>query len=253
MRAQTVRDRQGAVLALLVFALVVPLYGLPPVTAEPVAVPPPPLPVAAASTTTSPSVLHEISAGAPSTRAVALTFDDGPDPRWTPRVLDLLTRYDAVATFCLVGENSDRHEDVVRQVVEAGMRLCNHTRTHDLELPTRPDATLAREVVDTRSDLASRSGARVPYFRAPGGNWVDRVAGLAAEHGMRPLGWSVDSGDWRTPDAAQIVRRVQEQIHPGAIVLLHDGGGQRDQTVAALEQLLPWLVENCYAFTFPTP
>jgi peptidoglycan-N-acetylglucosamine deacetylase len=196
-------------------------------------------------------VLTEVAGGPPTARTVALTFDDGPDPRWTPEVLDLLARYDAVATFCVVGEQVERHEDLVRRVVDAGMRLCNHSHSHDTGLGGRTADVVRREVAGTRADLVAVAGAPVPYFRAPGGNWSGTVAELSAEHGMRPLGWSVDSRDWKQPGTAEILRRVQRQMHPGAVVLLHDGGGRRGQTVAALAELLPWLVRNCYAFTFP--
>jgi peptidoglycan/xylan/chitin deacetylase (PgdA/CDA1 family) len=184
---------------------------------------------------------------------VALTFDDGPDPRWTPQVLDLLAEHGAVATFCVVGEKAAKHPELVRRVVEAGMRLCDHSHTHDDQLPTRSVERMTEEILDTHRDLVDLAAVPVPYFRAPGGNWSDPMLQMAADAAMQPLGWSVDPRDWRKPGAAAIVAAVQDQVHPGAIVLLHDGGGQRGQTVAALEQLLPWLTAQGYAFGFPTP
>jgi peptidoglycan/xylan/chitin deacetylase (PgdA/CDA1 family) len=260
------RDLPGVYLAVLVFGLVAPLLPVPPAPPRaPVAVPaaPPepaaPPPVRVELVTPGPvvpraEVLNRLTDG----RTVALTFDDGPDPRWTPRVLAVLQRHGAVATFCMVGHRAAEHEALVEQVVDAGMRLCDHSRTHDDQLPDREQARIADEVVGAGADLsAAAGGAPVEWFRAPGGNWSPEVAGLAADHGMQPLGWNVDPRDWERPDAAAIVAAVQQQLREqapdGAIVLLHDGGGPRGETVAALEQLIPWLAAQGYRFGFPVP
>lgn len=251
MRRQKKRDVQASVIAVLAYGLLVHVYP-PAVTATP------PIqhhvvqgPVTAVAAV--PSTILSAVQPAAGTRTIALTFDDGPDARWTPLVLDLLARHNAVATFCVVGQNASRHQDLVHRTVAAGMRLCNHTHSHDDQVTTRPAEALNHEVVATQSELAALAGAPVPYFRAPGGVWSQPLQTMAAEHGMRPLGWNVDSRDWQQPGVDQIVRAVQNQVHPGAVVLLHDGGGRRDQTVVALEQVLPWLVAHCYGFGFPTP
>lgn len=242
----------GIWLAALVLGLVAPLA---PATLrpEPAVARPAPAPVylPPAAVNPRPAVLNETRNRPAGTRTVALTFDDGPDPHWTPRVLELLARHRAVATFCLVGDMTDGREQLVRQIVAAGMRLCAHSRTHDLELPARPSAQIIDEVVAVQTELATTSATDIAYFRAPGGNWSPEIVHLAAAHGMQPLGWSVDTFDWRRPGAGAIVAAVTEQVRPGAIVLLHDGGGNREQTIAALERLLPWLVEQGYLFTFP--
>ena len=186
-------------------------------------------------------------------RVVALTFDDGPHPEHTPRVLDLLAEYDAVATFCMVGSQARRHPNLVRDVVDAGMRLCNHTVRHDSRLARRPLPAIDRELVQASDDLHAAAGDDVPigYFRAPGGNWSRPLERTAARHGMRPLGWTVDPRDWSRPGTAKIVAAVRRGVRPGSVILLHDGGGERDQTVAALEKLLPWLTGAGYRFDFP--
>lgn len=219
-------------------------------------VPPAPVPLAqapVASVIARPEVLTERSGGEVPGRAVALTFDDGPDPRWTPQVLALLRRHGVVATFCIVTEKLPGNEHLIREIVEAGMRLCNHTRTHHGDLPARGARQRADEIDGARADIAAVTDAPVLYFRAPEGNWSDAVAGLAARRGMQPLGWSVDPRDWRQPGTRAIVSAVQQQVRPGAVVLLHDGGGRREQTVAALAELLPWLAANGYRCDFPTP
>lgn len=242
------RELPGIYLAVLVLAMTGPFLPGTRVPILPVPVTAP-APVAAVG----PALLTAVLAERPGDRVVALTFDDGPDPHWTPRVLDLLRRHGAVATFCVVGSQVARHEDLVRAVAAAGMRLCDHSRSHDEQLSTRPPAQIAGEIVGTRDAIWAAADVHVGYFRAPGGYWSPELQRIAAENRMQPLGWSVDPRDWRQPGAAAIVETVQQQVRPGAVVLLHDGGGPRGQTVEALEQLLPWLIAQGYRFGFPTP
>ncbi|MDQ0380588.1 polysaccharide deacetylase family protein [Amycolatopsis thermophila] len=186
-------------------------------------------------------------------RFVALTFDDGPDPAYTPQILDLLAQHGAVATFCMVGTQVRRHPELVAQVVRRGMRLCDHTVSHDEQLARRNEARISADITGAQADLrlAADGDVAVPYFRAPGGNWSETITTIASRAGMTPLGWSVDSRDWTLPGAPAIVATVEQAVQPGAVILLHDGGGQRGQTVDALAELLPWLVGQGYQFDFP--
>jgi peptidoglycan/xylan/chitin deacetylase (PgdA/CDA1 family) len=260
------RELPSIYLAVLVFGLVAPLLpplGPPavPITAPAVAPAPPPEPlpvqvqlVAPAPVVPRAALLNRLA----DSHTVALTFDDGPDPRWTPQILAILKRHGAVATFCMVSRNVAGQEALVRQLVDAGMRLCDHSHTHDELLPERDPERIADEVVGAGRTLsAAGAGAPVEWFRAPGGNWSTEVAELSAEHGMQPLSWNVDPRDWERPGADAIVAAVQQQIDQqapdGPIVLLHDGGGSREQTVEALEKLIPWLAEQGYRFGFPVP
>ena len=157
-----------------------------------------------------------------------------PDPRWTPKILAILKQHGAVATFCMVSRNVAGQEALVRQLVDAGMRLCDHSHTHDELLPERDPERIADEVVGAGRTLSTAAaGAPVEWFRAPGGNWSTEVAELSAEHGMQPLSWNVDPRDWERPGADAIVAAVQQQIAQqapdGPIVLLHDGGGPRSR------------------------
>lgn len=262
------RELPSIYLAVLAFGLVVPL--LPPLAMPDVPVTAPLLAPEAAPEPPPPPVQVQLVAPGPvvpraallnklaDTHTIALTFDDGPDPRWTPKILETLKRHGAVATFCMVSKNAAGHEELVKQVVDAGMRLCDHSRTHDEQLPERDPARIDDEVVGAQNTLsAAAGGTSVEWFRAPGGNWSTEVATLSVEHGMQPLSWNVDPRDWERPGAAAIVAAVQQQIRQqapdGPIVLLHDGGGPRDQTVDALEQLIPWLAEQGYRFGFPVP
>jgi peptidoglycan/xylan/chitin deacetylase (PgdA/CDA1 family) len=259
------RELPSIYLAVLVFGLVVPL--LPPLEAPtlpstaPVvaAAPPEPLPVqvqlaAPAPVVPTAKLLNKLA----DSHTVALTFDDGPDPRFTPQILAILQRHGAVATFCMVSRNVTGQEALVRQIVAAGMRICDHSHTHDELIPDRDPERITEEVVGAGRTLSAAAGdAPVEWFRAPGGNWSTEVAELSAQHGMQPLSWNIDPRDWERPGADAIVAAVQQQIRQqapdGPIVLLHDGGGSREQTVEALEKLIPWLVEQGYRFGFPVP
>lgn len=209
--------------------------------------------VVTATGTPDPGPSDLIRATAQAGKFVALTFDDGPDPVYTPQILDALSRAGAVATFCMVGANVTRHPELVRAVLARGMRLCDHTVSHDEDLSKRSEQRVTAEIAGCWSDLQVAAGADVPvpYFRAPGGSWSDLMREVAARQAMKPLSWSVDARDWTLPGTAQIVATVQQAVKPGAVVLLHDGGGRREQTVEALNQLLPWLVAQGYRFDFP--
>ena len=105
----------------------------------------------------------------------------------------------------------------MKQVVAAGNRLCDHSRTHDEQLPDRTPRQITDEVVGAQGDLPrGAGGAPVEWFRAPGGNWSTESPTLSAEHGMQPLGWNVDPRDWERPGAAAIVAAVQQQIRQQA-------------------------------------
>lgn len=183
------------------------------------------------------------------TAQVALTFDDGPHPQWTPLVLDELARHGVPATFCLVGEQVEGREDLVRRIHAEGHRLCNHTESHDYGLPARDPSEITAQVEGMTSRLRGIvPDARVTAFRAPGGRFAPAVVDVAEAQGLDPWGWSVDPRDWGSTDPEQIVRDVLDGVGPGAVVLLHDGGGDRSATVRALAELVPLLQSVGYEF-----
>jgi peptidoglycan/xylan/chitin deacetylase (PgdA/CDA1 family)/uncharacterized protein YraI len=189
------------------------------------------------------------------TQPVYITFDDGPDPTWTPRVMDVLSRYGARGTFFMVGQEVAAHPEVVRQVVKAGDYAADHTWNHE-SLDGVSQQEFAQSVESTRdvimqtaSDLFTLDGT-VAYVRPPYGETDESTRAYAADLGMSVVMWDVDPMDWREPGAQQIASYVLDNVYPGAIVLLHDGGGDRSQTVAALETILPGLAAKGY--TFPT-
>ncbi|MFE7191635.1 polysaccharide deacetylase family protein [Kitasatospora sp. NPDC057541] len=186
----------------------------------------------------------------PGHKVVALTIDDGPDPRHTPTVLALLEQYGIRATFFLIGENAVEHPDLVREIAARGHHIANHTWTHP-DLRSLSEGKV-RDELERTSDLLHRTTGKVPtWFRAPGGDWSSTALRVSAEMGMRPMAWSVDPRDWARPGTGVITDRVLKDVRPGSIVLNHDGGGDRSQTVAALKAYLPVLIDSGYYFTAP--
>ncbi|MGH3736095.1 MAG: polysaccharide deacetylase family protein [Micromonosporaceae bacterium] len=176
---------------------------------------------------------------------VGLTFDDGPHPVWTPKILKLLRGARVKATFCLVGVEAQRHPKLVQAIVRDGHTLCNHSWDHDLRLGGRTAAQVRSNLVRTnRAILRAVPGARIGYFRQPGGVWTARSVSVARAMGMTTLHWSVDPQDWRKPPAKKIIHSVLHHTRKGGIVLLHDGGGDRATTYAALRTLLPTLTRR---------
>lgn len=165
-------------------------------------------------------------------------------------MLALLRANGIRATFCLVGTQVRAHPELVRQIAADGHALCDHTESHDIHLPSRSAAGVRAEVGDGYDDIVAAAGARPAYFRAPGGNWSPAILAAADRLGMVPLGWAVDPRDWARPGTASIAATVGG-APGGSIVLVHDGGGDRSQTVAALRTALPAL--QARGLTFVTP
>lgn len=212
-----------------------------PTAASPSAAPPSPRPTAKPKPllrpkpTTLPAGLRR----ATGVRAVALTFDDGPDPAWTPKVLDQLRGARVKATFCLVGTEVRKHPELVVRIVREGHQLCNHSWQHDFDLGRRPLADIRADLIRTNEAIqAVVPGAKVPFYRQPGGRWTPEVVAVARKLGMRSLHWSVDPQDWAKPTAATLAKRVVRGARPGAIVLMHDGGGDRSHTLAACPHVI---------------
>jgi peptidoglycan-N-acetylglucosamine deacetylase len=183
---------------------------------------------------------------------VALTFDDGPDPTYTPVTLDLLRRYDVKATFCLVGVNVRAFPALVRRIAAEGHTLCNHSWSHDTAMGRRSAASIRDDL--ERTNAAIRTvvpGAKVSYYRQPGGNWTASIVAVARELGMTSLHWAVDPQDWRRPGAGSIVSTVNAGTARGSIVLLHDAGGDRRGTVTALRSILPNLTRRFQLMALP--
>ena len=189
-----------------------------------------------------------------SARPVALTFDDGPSPQWTPLILQALSAAHVHATFCLIGRQAQQYPALVKAIVAGGHTLCNHTWDHDELLNHRNEARIVKEMTKAQAAITEASGGVAPrFFRAPGGAWSGQVELLARRLHLTPLTWTVDPRDWARPGTAHIVGVVMATVRPGSIVLLHDGGGDRGQTLAALRYFLARLPAYKYRFQVPQP
>jgi peptidoglycan/xylan/chitin deacetylase (PgdA/CDA1 family) len=188
---------------------------------------------------------------------VALTFDDGPDPVQTPKLLDLLAEHGVKATFCLVGRNVVAHPELVRRIAAAGHTLCNHTWQHSLTLGRQKPAAILSDLQRTNNAIRQAvPGAQIKYMRAPGGNFTKRFVAVAAGLGMTSIYWQVDPRDWDHPDGetdaahvAKVVDAVRQRVRKGAIVLSHDY--RQPDTITAYEQLIPWLQDRFKLIALP--
>jgi peptidoglycan/xylan/chitin deacetylase (PgdA/CDA1 family) len=178
---------------------------------------------------------------------LALTIDDGPSPVYTPQILQILDRYQITASFSMVGENVGYYPGVARDVAAAGHVIVNHTWDHaDL---SRMTTTRARTEIARASDaIESAVGAPPTAFRAPYGAWSRAVLEYCAREHLMPLDWSVDPRDWARPGTRAIIRNILANARTGSIILEHDGGGDRSQTVAALKVVIPRLLDEGYRF-----
>jgi len=186
-------------------------------------------------------VAYHPAAGAAGPLAVALTFDDGPWPHTTQQMLTILAQRQAPATFFVVGRQVERYPELVRREVAAGMALGSHSYSHPQPFDRLPVARIRDEITRGRRTLVPL-GIHPVAFRPPGGAASPAVTAAAQEFGDRTVLWSVDSADWQPGVTAnQLVQRVLAAARPGAIVLLHDGGGNRSATVAALPAIIDGL------------
>ncbi|MFD0683560.1 polysaccharide deacetylase family protein [Actinomadura fibrosa] len=178
---------------------------------------------------------------------IALTIDDGPSPLWTPRVLDLLAEERIRATFFVIGEQVKEFPKLTRRIADAGHQICNHTMTHPISIAGMPRKRVKKEIVEAHDLIADVTGVVPQFFRSPGGAWSKNVLELTAEHGMLPIDWAVDPRDWARPGVGHI-RRTLLDAKAGNIMLCHDGGGDRSQTLKALESVIPKMKKRGLAF-----
>ncbi|WP_042433071.1 polysaccharide deacetylase family protein [Streptacidiphilus anmyonensis] len=174
---------------------------------------------------------------------VALTFDDGPDPVHTRRVLEILERYGARATFFCVGHHVAALPDEVRRIAAAGHEVGNHSWSH----PFLPDLTpdeLREQIDRTTEAVAAVTGAAPTRFRPPYGALTPEVLAVLERHPATLTMWDVDSRDWTRPGPERIAATVLGAAGPGSVVLMHEGAGDRGQTVRALPSILEGLLER---------
>ncbi len=187
-------------------------------------------------------------------KLIALTFDDGPWPESTAQILDILKANGAKATFFTLGNRIDGLQDVVKRAYDEGNQICTHSWDHaagsgqGVNLGYMTDQEQLDEFTKGYEAITAVTGAEASkVIRVPGGNLNENTARLLSTLATFEIGWNIDTRDWEKPGVQAIVSNIM-QVQPGYIVLMHDGGGDRSQTVEALRQALPLLKEQGYQF-----
>ncbi|MGG1553973.1 polysaccharide deacetylase family protein [Paenibacillus ferrarius] len=180
-------------------------------------------------------------------KVIALTFDDGPHPRYTPEILDLLKQYHAKATFFVVGNKIKLYPDVLKREVSEGHEIANHTYSHAY-LSKRTN--MKTEIKKAEDVIYNVAGIRCQLFRPPGGFYNESLVSIVKQEGYKMIMWSwhLDTKDWSTPGVDKIVNKVLNNSRNGDIVLFHDYVEGRTQTIEALKRILPELEKRGYRF-----
>ncbi|SOD84542.1 bifunctional polysaccharide deacetylase/glycosyltransferase family 2 protein [Streptomyces sp. Ag109_G2-15] len=188
-------------------------------------------------------------------KTIALTFDDGPNPTWTPQVLAILRKYDVPGTFFLVGSMVSRYPGIVKTMVQQGNEVGIHTFTH-VDLSYQSDARVSREMEQTQLALAGAAGITTTLFRAPYSSETDAIDNYSwpvykklGQDGYTSVFVDTDSDDWKKPGVSKIVKWATPKGTKGASVLFHDAGGERSQTIKALPQYIEMMKAKGYTFT----
>ncbi len=180
-------------------------------------------------------------------RIVALTFDDGPHPRYTQAILDLLGEYGAKATFFVIGKNLEYYGDAAKRAVREGHEIGNHTYSHPT-LPSLSRKALEEELLRNEEVIEEVLGVLPTVFRPPEGSCTAAVVEVAKKHGSPLVLWSIDTRDWAGVNTKKIVSEVLGKVRPGSIILFHDYTVGNCHTVDALKEILPQLCAAGYRF-----
>ena len=196
------------------------------------------------------ALAHHFSTGCTSGHEIALTFDDGPNPPYTQQVLDILSAYDARATFFVEGAAAEAHLELVRQEVDMGMTIGSHSYSHAENLAQMGSDDFEQDLKQAEAVLGPILCRKLDLYRAPYGKTSAVMLAELRRAGYVSIGWDIDSRDWDgSTTTDQIVEDVLSQAHPGGIILLHDGSAgegnpDRTATVAALPRIIEGLRER---------
>jgi peptidoglycan/xylan/chitin deacetylase (PgdA/CDA1 family) len=187
----------------------------------------------------------------PGVNAVALTFDDGPDPVFTPRLLEILAREKVTATFFVVGERARANQDLLREIDRQGHLIGNHSFSHAWNINFALHEGLAREINDCNDAIDAAIAKRPQFYRAPHGFKNPALGDVLAKQAMTCVGWQVRGFDAVRSDASAIARRMVLKARPGGILLLHDGAGlQGTRDRSATVEALPMIIHGLRARGF---
>jgi peptidoglycan/xylan/chitin deacetylase (PgdA/CDA1 family) len=179
---------------------------------------------------------------------VALTFDDGPNPIYTPQILAILKKYNVKATFFMVGMNAKHYPEVVKQVLAEGHAINSHSQTHPM-LTHLNDAQLTNEIAMPSAIIHNITGKKPLCLRYPYGASNEHVRATIREHGMTPVPMGFNSFDYDRPGVDKIVNWVLKNSYSKQVILLHDGFDKREQTVAALPRIIEGIKQKGLGFS----
>ena len=185
---------------------------------------------------------RKISRGNPNDKAIALTFDDGPHPKWTPQLLALLKNYNVKVTFFVVGKMAERYPNLITAEQDAGHLLANHTY-HHVNLKKLTDEEIRIEFLACSDVLEAITHKRPMFCRPPGGDYDSEVIEAAADVGLTTVLWTDDPKDYMKPDETTLKERILKRIGNGGIILLHDG-------IPQTYDILPIIIEDLRARGF---
>ena len=202
---------------------------------------------------TGASKAQHLSFGCREGHRIALTFDDGPNSPYTEQILDILQSHGVTATFFDEGQAAESNPALVRRELALGMAVGSHSYAHGTDLPTLTRADFAIDLQEAEASLTPVLGYKPALYRAPYGHTSQNMLDELHAEGYVSIGWDVDSTDWSGATVDAVVSSVLDQVHPGAIVLMHDGGlgggnANRSTTIAALPRIIDGLRERGYAF-----
>lgn len=187
-------------------------------------------------------------------KVVALTFDDGPSPIWTPQILDALKAVNVKATFFMLGMHVQRYPEIARRVADEGHEIGNHTYDHHGLIYYKPEE-LNRQIKDTERVILNVTGEKTKYFRPPKAWITGQEKKQLIDLGYETVLWSLNSKDWVTFDDRYIIKYILHHLRPGDIILFHDSGGvfrpeggNREETVKTIPHLVQLLRERGYRF-----
>jgi len=180
-------------------------------------------------------------------KVIALTFDDGPWPTHTEAVLDVLEKENVKATFFMIGRQVYRYPNLVKRIRNEGHTLGNHTQGHAYSSRSTPAMTRA-QIAEGQTAIQKVAGVRSTWIRPPGGSMTPAFGRETSRYGLKVAMWTVDPQDWRRPPVGTLIQRVVTGAKPGAVVLMHDGGGDRSKTVEALGPIIRELKKQGYTF-----
>lgn len=180
-------------------------------------------------------------------KVATLTFDDGPDPQYTERIMQILRSYHVPGTFFVVGRNAQAHPKMLRLMRKFGYEVENHSFSHS-RMDRFPPEAVAAELDATRDVIQQNRGRAPKWFRPPFAAYGGPVYDMLTQRGYGLALWNVDSEDWKAPNDQAIYDKVVATLQPESIILMHDGGGDRSKTVAALPRVIEYLQKQGYAF-----